>query len=543
MTKTTQIAETVEAIKANLGTMSLGQKKQALEIIHKHNIVQARTDFYTYVKMMAPLFLGTDYIDGRHIQYICETYQSVYEGIIAGHPPRVQVSLPPRSCKTVLTNLFVSWVFGRSPEWKILHLSHTQKLIEDVSGRPIRDLMKTLEYSQIFPSTQIKKDSRSASRWETTNNGVYVCAGVDGKIQGRGANILIGDDMVADHVIRSKTEREKINRAYVPSARSRLWKNGAEIQIGTRGHLNDLLGYLQELDGTLDKPVVGSKRPWKIIKIPAIMDEKWSKILGIPVGHSYWQIVHSLEELLDKKRANSPEDWAAIYMQDPVVSEGNIFKTNMFTEWLHSEPPSNLKFILVSMDTAFSTKNSADYSAYGVWGIFERIEPIKFGLHAGKETKVNHLILLECEKGRWNFPDLCDKLQEIQDAYLPDTFLIENKGSGISLIQELQRRSFPITPYNPTADKITKAHEVTSVLNAKRVWVNKKFKSTLELIQECLAFPNGTHDDQVDQVVMALKWFRESYHLATPHDTEEQDFDDSTYKPSRQSYWSLSAST
>jgi predicted phage terminase large subunit-like protein len=269
------------------------------------------------------------------------------------------------------------------------------------------------------------------------------------------------------------------------------------------------------------------------------MDEKWSKVLGIDVGESYWSSVHTLEELLDKKRANSPEDWASIYMQDPVVTEGNIFKSSMFRSWDHSEPPGNIKFILVSLDTAFSTKSSADYSAFTVWGIFERIEPIKFGLHAGKETKINHMILLEFQKGRWNFPELCDKLQEIHEAYSPDTYLIENKGSGMSLIQELQRRSWPITPYHPSTDKVTRAHQATPVLSSGRLWVNKKLKNTNELIQECLSFPNAAHDDALDSLVQAVNWFRDSYTLSTPYDTEEQEVEDTSYKPARNSYWGL----
>lgn len=536
-----ELEQTIEYIKTNLGSFSRAEREKALEVLQNYNVTKARDNFYVYVCLMAETFLGTDFEDGPHIRYLCETLQSMEQGVVDGKPKRVQISMPPRSMKTVLSNLFVSWLFGRHPEWKILHISHTQSLIEDVSGRPIRDLMKTFEYSRIFPRTQLKKDSRSAKRWETTANGIYFCAGVDGKIAGRGANIVIGDDMMADHAAKSKAERERINRNYVPMARSRLWRYGSELMIGTRWHVDDLLGFLQKLDGTTDRPVPGSTRPWEIVSIPAIIDEKASKLLGLPVGSSYWPDTKPLDEIKDLERSNSTEDWNAIYLQRPVIEEGNIFKKSDFKVWDHSEPPSNIKFILVSMDTAFSTKESADFSAFTVWGIFERNEVVKFGINLGREITVNHLCLLEAHQGRWNFTDLFDKIEEIREAYDPDIFVVENKGSGQTVIQELLRRGWPVHGYNPTVDKITRAHAVTPILRSGRVHIPNKWFAK-ELINECLAFPNYSSDDMTDSMTMCLLYLRDTFDMSSNKwaGEIEEDLDAKPkYSTGKATYWSL----
>jgi phage terminase large subunit-like protein len=44
-----------------------------------------------------------------------------------------------------------------------------------------------------------------------------------------------------------------------------------------------------------------------------------------------------------------------------------------------------------------------------------------------------------------------------------------------------------------------------------------------EVIEECASFPNGTHDDYVDSVVMALMRYRQGGFVRLPADYEEED--------------------
>ena len=133
--------------------MSFDERRRALEILTELNNKRAVDSFYVFVQVMSPFILGQDYEDGPHIKFLAETLQDIVVSMEGGKARRKQISLPPRSMKTVISNLFVAWVLGRHPNWKILHVSHTQSLIEDVSGRPIRDLISTFEYQQIFPGT------------------------------------------------------------------------------------------------------------------------------------------------------------------------------------------------------------------------------------------------------------------------------------------------------------------------------------------------------------------------------------------------------
>jgi phage terminase large subunit-like protein len=86
---------------------------------------------------------------------------------------------------------------------------------------------------------------------------------------------------------------------------------------------------------------------------------------GKPVWPEYW----SLEDLEKTKASISQRNWNAQYMQDPTAEEGAIIKREWWRPWTGQGVP-NLLHVIQSYDTAFSAKESADYSAITTWGIF-----------------------------------------------------------------------------------------------------------------------------------------------------------------------------
>jgi predicted phage terminase large subunit-like protein len=87
--------------------------------------------------------------------------------------------------------------------------------------------------------------------------------------------------------------------------------------------------------------------------------------------------------------------------------------------------------------------------------------------------------------------------------------LIEDKANGSAVIQMLSRELPGILPVNPEGGKVARAAAVSPLIEAGNIylphpdyapWVN-------DFIEECAAFPNGAHDDQVDAMTQALlRW-------------------------------------
>jgi hypothetical protein len=97
----------------------------------------------------------------------------------------------------------------------------------------------------------------------------------------------------------------------------------------------------------------------ELISFPAILDS------GTPVWPEYW----NLEELEKVKASLSIRNWSAQYMQNPTSEEGAIIKREWWRPWKFEDIP-NLHHVIQSYDTAFSKKETADYSAITTWVYF-----------------------------------------------------------------------------------------------------------------------------------------------------------------------------
>lgn len=95
--------------------------------------------------------------------------------------------------------------------------------------------------------------------------------------------------------------------------------------------------------------------------------------------------------------------------------------------WENLDPPA-CEYVIMSWDTAMKKNERADYSAISSWGVFKAEDPT-----TGKT--VNNIILLSAFKARLEFPELKHKVKQFYMEDQPDTLLIEDKGSGISLIR------------------------------------------------------------------------------------------------------------
>ncbi len=119
--------------------------------------------------------------------------------------------------------------------------------------------------------------------------------------------------------------------------------------------------------------------------------------------------------------------------------------------------------------------------------------------------------------------------------YDPDMVLIEQKGSGMPLTQELRRMGIPVTPFTPSrgADKFTRMHSCAPVFESGIVWCPETNFAD-EVMEECAAFPHGEHDDLADSMTQAILRFRQGGFIVTK--TDYNDEDEYSYNRRREYY-------
>ena len=213
--------------------------------------------------------------------------------------------------------------------------------------------------------------------------------------------------------------------------------------------------------------------------------------------------------------------------------ESGIVKRSQFRLWAHDKPLPRFDLVVMSLDTAFTEKTmdkrsgDPDPTACSVWGVF---------FH----EKRNNVMLLDCWEEHLGLPDLIRKVKkELNVSYgddddtavikplfgsskpltsgrKPDILLIEDKGSGISLRQMLEREGIEAYAYNPgRADKLTRLHIVSPIFARKMVWLPESAKHPGRprnwvdplLHQLCSYTGPGSikHDDFVDSVSQCFR--------------------------------------
>ena len=494
--------------------------------LNEYADMRARTDFLTFVKIFAPTIVS-DFKMGRHIELLCDKLQ----GVVEGRTKRLMVFLPPRSSKSVIcSKLFPAWYMGNFANHEVMSVSHSDQLASDF-GRTVRDIVNTARFQKIFKGISLRSDVKAAGKWKTNKNGSYYAAGVRSQVAGRGAHVALLDDVMSEEDAISEAGRRYIKEWYPAGLRTRIMPNGAIIIINTRYHYDDLCGWLLKQEASVEENMY----PWEVISIPAWLNEEAAELLGLPEGSSYFP-EWKPDELLkideqEIRASNGSRYWNALYMQDPSPDDGGIIKKSWIEVWEYEDPPP-CEFIIQTYDTAFSTRRTADYSVIQTWGIFYTFEQNEYGV----EEAQSNLILLGNTRGRFEYPELRRKAQELYAQFRPDVCIIEKKASGQSLIQDMRRAGLPVLDYLPDRDKVSRVYAATPMMEAGRVWLPSDRIWADDLFSECMSFPNGAHDDQVDCMTMAIHYMKDSWNLIHPEDPSWED-DVNHRRVKRVAYW------
>jgi hypothetical protein len=106
--------------------------------------------------------------------------------------------MPPRHGKSLLsTQLFPAWYLGKNPGHSVISASYSQDLADDF-GRKVRNLVADPLHFAIFPKCRLSEDSSGMRRFNTVYGGSYYAVGRGAGLTGRGAHLLLLDDLLKD---------------------------------------------------------------------------------------------------------------------------------------------------------------------------------------------------------------------------------------------------------------------------------------------------------------------------------------------------------
>jgi predicted phage terminase large subunit-like protein len=199
-----------------------------------------------------------------------------------------------------------------------------------------------------------------------------------------------------------------------------------------------------------------------------------------------------LATLDEMRRSMGSLDFAAQYQQEPVAPGGNLIQWSWFRTYDERPVLGPGDKIIVSWDTAVSASELADYSACVIL-----------------QVKNGSAYVLEVIRERLEFPALRRRVVEVH-RHVSGTvrdyaLLIENKGSGMSLVQDLRRDGVHAIAVDPSGDKVMRMNAQTARIEAGSVVLPRRAPWLDEFRREVMAFPAGRYDDQVDALSQGLQ--------------------------------------
>jgi predicted phage terminase large subunit-like protein len=441
---------------------------------------------------------GTKYLPATFIDLMAATLEKCCRGEIT----RLIINLPPRMLKSHAASVALpAWLLGRDPAKQIICASYGQDLA-DKHARDCRTLMRSNFYRRLFTGTVLSEAKHSVNEFMTTQQGFRLATSVGGAVTGRGADIIILDDVMKPEKALSETRRRTHNDWFFNTLFSRLnsKEHGVIIIVMQRLHQEDLVG--EVLD----------RGHWDVLSLPAIAveDERilyknWYGEFAFvrKAGQALHPERESKETLLNIRENIGEYDFQSQYQQSPTAREGSIVKR----EWLKSYPagptPRDYWAIVQSWDTAIKAGDSNDFSVCTTWMVAR-----------------GNAYLLDVFRERLIYPDLKRAVIEQFKRHTPGKVIIEDQGSGSVLIDDLRNDGLYCERYKPPSGT-TKADRLgiqSSKFEAGRVYLPEKANWRDAYIDEITGFPGAKHDDQVDSTTQALDYLTRLLELSKPGD-------------------------
>ena len=234
-----------------------------------------RMDFLTFLeRSFDELNPQGNLICGQYVDLLASALQKC----VKGHSRRLIINLPPRTLKSHAASVALpAWLLGRDPSKEIICASYGQDL-SDKLARDCRTLMTSAFYRRVFPRTVLSPFKNSVNDFMTTAQGGRMSTSVNGVLTGRGADIIILDDILKPDDALSETRRRAANDWYFNTLMSRLnsKEKGIIIMVMQRLHQEDLVGEVTE------------REHWDVLSLPAIAQQDERYLIESLFGNSFF---------------------------------------------------------------------------------------------------------------------------------------------------------------------------------------------------------------------------------------------------------------
>ena len=449
----------------------------------------------------------------------------------------VAIFMPPRHGKTLhCSELLPAYAFALDPSLEQIALTYSVDYARD-SRRAVGEIMGGGAYRAICQTRigsgdveEVDERGRVRTRRiqaEATANalrtlrelpdgsaapakGLYLASSLGGKCTGKGANLMIFDDLVKNREeAESPAVRRKVEAEIEQTAFTRVYRDSAQVLLMTRWHELDAGGFIL-------RKWAEAGMSFACLTIRAEREDE-------PID---WD-PRSPGEYLDPERFGDvyyrqrrslvgEAGWEALYQQRPTAKGGRPFPRGLWGRFdpdlLGRRELSIVDGIALSVDANLA-EGGGSYAQIDVWALVTLPTPGSWRKEAWKLGEA---------RGKWSYVDLRAHLRATIGRWDPTWILIEDKATGPALEAELRAegvRAEVVRCRTGSLSKETRAALVTHLFAAGMVALPGRALGPISIdwveehVAEFADFPQGRNDDRVDTATQFLRWAAETQGL------------------------------
>lgn len=366
-------------------------------------------------------------------------------------------------------------------------LQDNEQLIElfGVAKDPVKDQVKFV------------KDSETDIIVETEGGHTFriIAKGAQQKLRGLNWNgmrpdIILCDDIENDEAVVNPETRKKFKRWFNAALLPCRSPKGIIRVVGTILHADSLLEGFMPNPKKKDTITTDLKQyskakvgVWRSVKYRA-HDDNWKELLW----PTRFQIQDYKDLYAQAKKDGTQDSYSQEYLNIPIDESTSYFRRSDFLQIRDDDFKKAVRYY-IAVDLAISETQRADYSVFVIAAVDE-----------DKRIQIRNVI-----RDRLDGREIVDTLMYLQRQYEPEVVGIEemqvSKSIGPFLREEMVKQNCYLNLWplkTGGKDKIMRARSVQARMRAQSIKFDHGADWFPSFEQECMEFPRGKHDDQVD---------------------------------------------
>lgn len=450
---------------------------------------------------------GEKFLVGLHTKELCRLIDEAFNNFRRGQSTFLVVTMPFRHGKSdMLSRYLPSHFLGEFPDCEVMLVTYASNLAEGFS-RFARNILRTKEFKSLYPNVEVSRENGGVQQWGIANHiGGCVASGLTSGLTGKGYHLGLLDDYCASRAdAESEVMRNSAWEHFTNDFLTRRAPTSITIVLATPWHVDDIIGRIKDKMNPNSEKYDKEFPHFKIVSFPAMNGDV---VIKVKDKNKYGD--REYHEERKQYKYLFPERFTEEWYKSQFASLGSYASSAL----LQCNPTTKSGNLLKVENVVFHN-SLVDFPHIRYDRIWDLAHSEKQTQKADPDYTSGTLIGFRNVKGVWEvwIKDVAriratapERDEFINAVALKDGGAVQigveisiDARDTILIMQKAMKGKRRVIPIKTTGDKVTRMSYLEPCFESGNVHILRA-EWNLDWLKEAKEFPNGKHDDQMDNI-------------------------------------------